>query len=166
MKHILSVKVNNAAGVLSHVTGLFTRRSYNIDSLCVGATDDIRYSVITLVIDAGVDMIGQITKQLLKLIDVIEIKNLTGEISVKRELLLISLEMKKTDRAEVLMLSRLFETTVLEMTGTTIMMQMVAEPRRVNHFLDAVKSFKILQMARTGVVALALQEDIEDSLKK
>ena len=156
MKHVLSVKVNNSAGVLSHVTGLFTRRSYNIDSLCVGATNDPRFSVITLVIHEDAAMVEQITKQLLKLIDVIEIQNLTGEISVKRELLLISLEIKKQERAELLMLSRLFETTVIEMSDTQIVLQMVAEPRRVSHFLEAIRHFKVNHMARTGVVALAL----------
>lgn len=156
MKHVLSVRVNNTAGVLSHVTGLFTRRSYNIDSLCVGETNDPRYSVITLVIDEDEAMVQQITKQLLKLIDVIEIQNLTGEGSVKRELLLASIEIKKTERAEMLMLSRLFETTVIEMSESVIVLQMVAEPRRVTHFLDAIKGFKIIHMARTGVVALAL----------
>jgi acetolactate synthase-1/3 small subunit len=156
MKHVLSVKVNNSAGVLSHVTGLFTRRSYNIDSLCVGETHDPKYSVITLVIDEDESMIGQITKQLLKLMDVIEIQNLTGEISVKRELLLISIEIKKSERAELLMLSRLFETSVIEMSDTQILLQMVAEPRRITHFLEAIQPFKVLHMARTGVVALAL----------
>jgi len=156
MKHVLSVKVNNSAGVLSHVTGLFTRRSYNIDSLCVGATNDPKYSVITLVIDEDAEMIGQITKQLLKLIDVIDIHNLTGEISVKRELMLISIEIKKSERAELLMLSRLFETTVIEMSDTEILLQLVAEPRRVSHFLEAIQPFKVKHMARTGVVALAL----------
>jgi acetolactate synthase-1/3 small subunit len=156
MKHVLSVRVNNTAGVLSHVTGLFTRRSYNIDSLCVGETNDSRYSVITLVIDEDEAMVQQITKQLLKLIDVIEIQNLTGEGSVKRELLLASIEIKKSERAEMLMLSRLFETTVIEMSESVIVLQMVAEPRRVTHFLDAIKGFKIIHMARTGVVALAL----------
>jgi acetolactate synthase-1/3 small subunit len=92
----------------------------------------------------------------LKLIDVIEIQNLTGEISVKRELLLISLEIKKQERAELLMLSRLFETTVIEMSDTQILLQMVAEPRRVTRFLEAIRHFKIVRMARTGVVALAL----------
>ncbi len=156
MKHVLSVRVNNTAGVLSHVTGLFTRRSYNIDSLCVGETHDPNFSVITLVIDEDEAMVQQITKQLLKLIDVIEIQNLTGEVSVKRELLLASIEIKKTERAEMLMLSRLFETTVIEMSESVIVLQMVAEPRRVTHFLDAIKGFKIIHMARTGVVALAL----------
>jgi acetolactate synthase-1/3 small subunit len=156
MKHVLSVRVNNTAGVLSHVTGLFTRRSYNIDSLCVGATHDPKYSVITLVIDEDEAMVQQITKQLLKLIDVIEIQNLTGEVSVKRELLLASIEIKKAERAEMLMLSRLFETTVIEMSESVIVLQMVAEPRRVTHFLEAIKAFKILHMARTGVVALSL----------
>lgn len=156
MKHVLSVKVNNAAGVLSHVTGLFTRRSYNIDSLCVGETQDPKYSVITLVIDEDASMIDQITKQLLKLMDVIEIQNLTGEISVKRELLLISIDIKKSERAELLMLSRLFETTVIEMSDTKLLLQMVAEPRRVTHFLEAIQHFKVDHMARTGVVALAL----------
>lgn len=156
MQHVLSVKVNNTAGVLSHVSGLFTRRSYNIESLCVGATDDPKFSVITLVIEESEAMIEQITKQLLKLIDVIEIKNLTGEISVKRELLLVSIEIKKNERAELLMLSRLFETTVIEMSSTQILIQLVAEPRRVHHFLEAVSGFKVTHVARTGVVALAL----------
>ncbi len=156
MKHVLSVKVNNSAGVLSHVTGLFTRRSYNIDSLCVGETNDPKFSVITLVINEDASMIDQITKQLLKLMDVIEIQNLTGEISAKRELLLVSIEIKKNERAEILMLSRLFETTVIEMSESVIVLQMVAEPRRVTHFIDAIKGFKILHMARTGVVALSL----------
>ncbi|MBV6493329.1 MAG: Acetolactate synthase small subunit [Turneriella sp.] len=156
MKHVLSVKVNNTAGVLSHVTGLFTRRSYNIDSLCVGATHDPNYSVITLVIDADDAMISQIKKQLFKLIDVIDIQNLTGENSVKRELLLICIEIKKSERAELLMLSRLFETTVIEMSDSQILLQMVAEPRRVTHFLEAIQPFKVLHMARTGVVALNL----------
>ena len=156
MKHVLSVKVNNTAGVLSHVTGLFTRRSYNIDSLCVGATNDPKYSVITLVIDEDVSMIDQITKQLLKLMDVIDIQNLTGEISVKRELLLISIEIKKNERAELLMLSRLFETTVIEMSESQILIQLVAEPRRISYFLEAITGFKVIHMARTGVVALAL----------
>ncbi|MBL8034229.1 MAG: acetolactate synthase small subunit [Leptospiraceae bacterium] len=156
MKHVLSVKVNNAAGVLSHVTGLFTRRSYNIDSLCVGETNDPKYSVITLVIDEEASMIDQITKQLLKLMDVIEIQNLTGEISVKRELLLICIEIQKNERAELLMLSRLFETTVIEMSQTQLLLQLVAEPRRVNYFLEAIEGFKVVHMARTGVVALAL----------
>lgn len=156
MQHVLSVKVNNTAGVLSHVSGLFTRRSYNIESLCVGATDDPKFSVITLVIKESEAMIEQITKQLLKLIDVIEIKNLTGEISVKRELLLVSIEIKKNERAELLMLSRLFETTVLEMSSTQILIQLVAEPRRVHHFLEAISAFKVTHVARTGVVALVL----------
>ncbi|MCX7632862.1 MAG: acetolactate synthase small subunit [Turneriella sp.] len=156
MKHVLSVKVNNSAGVLSHVAGLFTRRSYNIDSLCVGETHDPRFSVITLVIDEDAAMVEQITKQLLKLIDVIEIRNLTGEISVKRELLLIAIEIGKDERAELLMLSRLFETTVIEMSESEILLQMVAEPRRVSHFLSAIRHFRIRNMARTGVVALAL----------
>ena len=88
--------------------------------------------------------------------EVIEIKNLTGEISVKRELLLISIEIKKSERAELLMLSRLFETSVIEMSDSQILLQMVAEPRRVTHFLAAIQPFKVLHMARTGVVALAL----------
>ena len=156
MKHVLSVKVNNTAGVLSHVTGLFTRRSYNIDSLCVGATNDPKFSVITLVIDEEASMIDQITKQLLKLMDVIDIQNLTGEISVKRELLLISIEIKKNERAELLMLSRLFETTVVEMSESQILIQLVAQPRRISYFLEAIGGFKVIHMARTGVVALAL----------
>jgi acetolactate synthase I/III small subunit len=156
MKHVLSVKVNNTAGVLSHVTGLFTRRSYNIDSLCVGETHEPQFSVITLVINEDAAMIEQITKQLLKLIDVIEIHNLTGDISAKRELLLLTVEIKRTERAELLALATLFEATVVEMSASQALLQLVAEPRRTSHFIQALAAFKIKNMARTGVVALAL----------
>jgi len=165
MKHVLSVKVNNTAGVLSHVTGLFTRRSYNIDSLCVGETNDPQYSVITLVINETPEMIQQITKQLLKLIDVKEIKDLTADVSIKRELLLVTVEIKKNEKADLIALSRLFEATIVEMatstlsgksTGSTVLIQIVAEPRRVANFIQAMADFKIVNMARTGVVALAL----------
>ena len=165
MKHVLSVKVNNTAGVLSHVTGLFTRRSYNIDSLCVGETNDPKYSVITLVINETPEMIQQITKQLLKLIDVKEIKDLTADVSIKRELLLVTVEIKKTEKADLIALSRLFEATIVEMAtstqagksvGSTVLIQLVAEPRRVANFIQAMADFKIVNMARTGVVALAL----------
>lgn len=154
MKHVLSVLVNNHAGVLSHVSGLFTRRSYNIDSLSVGETADPTKSIITLVISEEEEMVRQIEKQLYKLVDVLEIRDLTGEDSLKRELLLVTVRSSPEKRAEILTLIDVFKATVVDMTEEEIMIELVANPRRVNSFLQTFSQFHIVEMARTGTIAL------------
>lgn len=154
MKHILSVTVNNSAGVLSHVSGLFTRRGYNIDSLSVGETEDSKLSVITLVVNEVEDRIKQIEKQFLKLVDVIEIQNLTGEQSLKRELLLANIKFTSENRQNLITLIQAFQGTITDMTKATLMLELVASPRRINSFLSSLKEFEITGMSRTGTVAL------------
>jgi acetolactate synthase I/III small subunit len=154
MKHILSVTVNNSAGVLSHVSGLFTRRGYNIDSLSVGETEDSKLSIITLVVNEEEDRIKQIEKQFLKLIDVIEIQNLTGEQSLKRELLLANIKFEPERRQNLVTLIQAFQGTITDMTQETLMLELVASPRRINSFLSSLKEFDFVGMSRTGTVAL------------
>ncbi|MCS6983677.1 MAG: acetolactate synthase small subunit [Leptospiraceae bacterium] len=154
MKHVLSVLVNNHAGVLSHVSGLFTRRSYNIDSLSVGETQDPTKSIITLVISEDEEMVKQIEKQLYKLVDVLEIRDLTGEDSLKRELILLTVRFSPEKRAEILTLIDVFKATVVDMTEEEIMIELVANPRRISSFLQTFSKFHIVEMARTGTIAL------------
>lgn len=154
MRHILSVTVNNSAGVLSHVSGLFTRRGYNIDSLSVGETENPRLSVITLVVNEEPERIYQIEKQFLKLVDVIDVKNLSGEQSLKRELLLANIGFSVEKRQNLITLIQAFQGTITDMTHDSLMLELVASPRRINSFLAALKEFSILSMSRTGTVAL------------
>ena len=109
MKHILSVLVNNYSGVLSHVSGLFTRRGYNIDALSVGETQDKTKSIITLVVDEDFEMVRQIEKQLYKLVDVLSIEDLTYKEALKRELLIVTVKSSKEDRREILSLVEVFK---------------------------------------------------------
>ncbi|RME89111.1 MAG: acetolactate synthase small subunit [Candidatus Hydrogenedentota bacterium] len=154
MKHILSVTVNNSFGVLSHVAGLFTRRGYNIDSLSVGETQDPTKSVITLVVNEDPKKMGQVIKQLYKLTDVIDVKNLTGEESLKRELILVTVNCPRDKRHEILNLVDVFRAQIVDMAPDAILIEMIGIPRRVSTFLHALAEYGIKNIARTGSIAL------------
>ena len=154
MRTVLSVLVRNSAGVLSHVSGLFTRRGYNIDSLSVGETEDATKSIITLVVSEEEEMVRQIEKQLYKLVDVLEIRELTGEDALKRELVLLTVKSSRETRHELLTLINVFKARVVDMSESEIMIEMVANPRRSSGFVRAFSEFGIIEMARTGTIAL------------
>lgn len=154
MKTILSVLVRNSSGVLSHVSGLFTRRGYNIDSLSVGETEDSTRSIITLVVSEGEEMVRQIEKQLYKLVDVLEIRDLTGEDALKRELIMLTVKSNRENRHELLTLIDVYKARVVDMNSSEIMIELIANPRRVSSFLTAFSEFGIVEMARTGTIAL------------
>lgn len=154
MKHVLSVTVRNHAGVLSQVSGLFTRRGYNIDSLSVGETENPDRSVITLVVHEDEAMVRQIEKQLFKIVDVLDIADLTDEDSVKRELVLMTVRADKSNRHEILTLVDVFKASVVDMTDSEIMIELVTNARRIAAFLKVFSEYGIVHMARTGMVAL------------
>lgn len=155
MKHVLSVLVNNSAGVLSHVSGLFTRRGYNIDSLSVGETEDPTRSVITIVVNEEEKMVRQIEKQLYKLMNVLRIEDLTYIESAKRELILLTVKSTKEDRNDILTLIEVFQAKVVDMTKDRVMIEMSGTPRSVASFLEAFKEIGIEKIARTGTIALS-----------
>ena len=159
MKHILSVEVNNTSGVLSHVSGLFTRRGYNIDSLSVGETEKPDRSVITLVVNEDEEMIRQIEKQLYKLVDVIEVKNLTGEESLKRELVLLTVKSDQKTRADLINLVDVFDAKIVDLTNDAVMIEMSGIPRQVATFIQIMSELGILSMARTGSIALGFPDE-------
>ena len=154
MKHTLSVLVRNHYGVLSHVSGLFTRRGYNIDSLSVGETDNPEYSIITMVVKEEPKMVRQIEQQLYKLIDVIKIDNLTNKESLQRELLLLTVEVNRANRHEILALVEVFKGIIVDMTDTAIMIEMSSNPRRIDTFIKVFSEYNIIKIARTGTIAL------------
>lgn len=163
MKHVLSVLVNNSSGVLSHVSGLFTRRGYNIDSLSVGETHNAEQSIITLVVNEEEKMVNQIIKQLYKLTDVLEISDLTYSESVKREMLLVTIHSTKENRQEILALLNAFDAKIVDMNKNHLLIEMIGSPRHTQAFLDAFKEYGIVDMARTGTVALPMRTSADVS---
>jgi len=152
---VLSVRVRNNAGVLSHVSGLFTRRGYNIDSLSVGVTENPEVSVITLVVSEAPEIVLQIEKQLKKLVDVLDIIDLTGEHSVKREVALVTIYVNKSNRHEVLTLIDVYEAHVIDITDSEVMVELLATPRRISSFIAVFADFGIKEIARTGTISLS-----------
>ena len=155
MKHILSITVNNSSGVLSHVAGLFTRRGYNIDSLSVGETQDSTKSVITLVVNEETHVLEQMKKQVSKLIDVIEIDDLTGETSLERELILLVVLANDQNRTEIASLVDSFQGKILDVSNKTMMVEFDGTPRSVSSFIKLFRKYDIQKIARTGTIALA-----------
>jgi acetolactate synthase-1/3 small subunit len=152
--HILSVLVENKAGVLARVAGLFSRRGYNIESLAVAPTDDERFSRITIVVDAESAPVEQITKQLFKLINVIKISELTPAEAVERELMLASVRADSATRSGVIELVQVFEGKIVDVGSETLTLMLSGTPTKLNDFEDLIRPFGIVELQRTGRVAL------------
>ncbi len=150
----LTVLVQNKAGVLARVAGLFARRGYNIDSLAVAPTDDESLSRITIVVDVESAPLDQIVKQLFKLINVVSISELHPRDSVERELLLATVKADGEVRARVLELVQIFEAKILNVGHTAITVSLEGSPVKVDDFEELLRPYGILELQRTGRVAL------------
>ncbi|GBF49759.1 acetolactate synthase 3 regulatory subunit [Leptospira ryugenii] len=155
MKHTLSILVNNHPGVMSHVSGLFTRRGYNIDSIAVGVTDDSEVSSMTIVLRGDETTVGHVKNQLLKLPDVLRVQDMAYASSVQRELVLISIEITEANRSEALAVCNGFGASVLEMTEDSLLMEFSGNSRQVENMIALMQKFGIREIARTGQIALA-----------
>ena len=152
--HTLVVLVENKPGVLTRVAGLFARRGFNIDSLAVAPTDDPRFSRITIVVDAESAPLEQIVKQLDKLINVVTITELDPSASVERELMLVTVAVPVEKRGEIMDLVRIFEATVMNVGVDAMMLSLAGSPSRVDDFEKLLRPYGILEIQRTGRVAL------------
>lgn len=155
MKHIISVMVENRAGVLAKVAGLFSRRGFNIDSLAVGPTDDGSISRITIVVNAENHSIEQITKQLYKLINVIKIQELDPSNIVERELVLIKVSADSKTRPEILEIVSIFRVNIVDVGKKTLIVEITGSNRKVKALEDLLRPFGILELVRTGKIACA-----------
>jgi acetolactate synthase-1/3 small subunit len=152
--HTLSVLVENKSGVLSRVANLFARRGYNIFSLAVAPTDDERFSRITIVVDVESAPLEQIVKQLDKLVNVVGISELDPRTSVERELLLATVEAGPADRAQAVELVRIFEGRILAVNQSRLTLSLEGHPSKVDDFEELLADFGIVELQRTGRVAL------------
>ncbi|MEK6645557.1 MAG: acetolactate synthase small subunit [Candidatus Firestonebacteria bacterium] len=161
MRHTISVLVENKAGVLSRVSGLFSGRGFNIESLTVGETEDPTVSRMTIVV-AGDDIIlEQITKQLNKLIDTIKVIDLTKENFINRELALIKVTAASADRSEIMQIVNIFRAKIVDISPKTFTIEATGSEDKVNALINILKGFGIKEMVRTGTVALSRATQIK-----
>ena len=155
MRQVLACIVENHPGVLSHMSGLFASRGYNIDSLTVGVTENPRYSRITIVCNGDEQILEQIRKQLSKIIDVIRVINLSATESVERELALVKVNAPGAKRAEIMEITEVFRGKVVDIGHRELTIEISGKEEKVNAFLDLMRTYGIKEVARTGVVAIA-----------
>lgn len=155
MKHTISVLVENHFGVLARVSALFSARGYNIDSLCVGETEDPSVSRMTVVVRGDENVLTQIMKQLNKLVDVIDVQDLTKESYVERELVMIKVAASGSSRSEVVEITSIFRAKVVDMGKESMIVLATGAKGKVSAFIDMMRPFGILELARTGQIAIA-----------
>ena len=153
-RQVLSVLVENTSGVLSHVSGLFSRRGYNIDSFSAGVTSDPRFTRMTIVTSGDELILEQIKKQLEKLEDVVDIKVLQPEASVTRELMLVKISANAIDRQSVLSITEIFHGKVVDVTQDSMVIEVTGHQDKLMSFLDMLADYEILELARTGLTGL------------
>ena len=154
-KHILSILVENKPGVLTRIAGLFARRGFNIDTLAVGPTDDDSVSRITLTLDGAVHPIDQVTKQLHKLVNVLKIRDLEPQETLARELALFKVSADGPARAEVMQVCEIFRAKIVDVTKRSVVVEVTGTYEKVNAFERLVRPFGLVEMARTGEIAIS-----------
>ena len=154
MKHTISVLVENHAGVLSRVSGLFSRRGFNIDSLAVGRTDDPAVSRITIVADGDEHTAQQIEKQLNKLVDTMKVRTLAPDELLARELQLIKVNATPAHRSEILTICDIMGAKIIDMTSNTLTIEISDSTVHLNRIHDLLAGYGIKEIVRTGVIAI------------
>lgn len=152
---VFSILVDNTSGVLSRISGLFSRRGYNIDSLTVGVTADSRYSRATVVAKGDETILEQIEKQLSKLVDVIDIKRLEPENSICRELIMVKLKVDEQNRQAVIAVANIFRAKIVDVGKRSLVIELTGDQSKVDAFLDLLSGYEVLELARTGITGLS-----------
>ena len=152
---VLSILVENTAGVLSRVSGLFSRRGYNIDSLSAGVTEDPRYSRMTVVVTGNDEILEQIEKQLAKLVDIKEIVELKDGASVCRELILAKVAVTAEQRQQVIAIADIFRAKIVDVSPDSLMMELTGNQAKVDAFINLLEGYEIMELVRTGITGLA-----------
>lgn len=154
-KHVLSILVENKAGVLTRIAGLFARRGFNIDTLTVGPTDDERVSRVTLTVDGALHPIDQVTKQLHKLINVLKIRDLEPGDTVARELALFKVAADGPQRGELMQITEIFRGKIVDVTKRSVIVEVTGTTEKIEAYENMVRPFGLIEMMRTGEIAIS-----------
>lgn len=150
MRHIISILMENEAGALSRVAGLFSARGYNIESLTVAPTEDASLSRMTLVTSGDENIIEQITKQLNKLVEVVKLLDLSEGPHVEREMMLIKVKAEKAQRDEIKRLVDIFRGKIIDVTDSSYLIEMTGQASKLDAFVNAVEEGLVVEVVRTG----------------
>ena len=154
MRHIISILIENESGALSRVSGLFSARAFNIESLTVAPTEDPSLSRMTIVSIGSDDVIEQITKQLNKLIDVVKVVDLSEAAHIERELMLVKVRATGKDREEMKRVADIFRGRIIDVTESSYVIELTGNTAKLDAFLDAIDRSLILETVRTGVCGI------------
>lgn len=155
MSRTLSILVDNTPGVLTRVAGLVARRGFNIDSLAVGHTEDPTRSRITLVVDAGIEKVEQVTKQLHKLVNVYKINDLTEEAHIDRELVLFKVNAEPSKRGEIIEITNVFRAKVVDVSPSSLTIEATGTDDKLQALEDMYRAYGIKEIVRTGRISLS-----------
>ena len=155
MRHIISILIENEAGALSRVSGLFSARAFNIESLTVAPTEDASLSRMTIVSTGSNEVIEQITKQLNKLIDVVKLMDMTEGPHIEREMLLMKVQAKDSAREELKRITDIFRGRIIDVTDASYIIELTGAGEKIDAFIQAVDPASILEVVRSGVSGIA-----------
>lgn len=159
MKHVLSALVMNQPGVLAQISGMLASRAFNIDSLAVGPTENEKFSRMTFVVAGGDRVLDQVRKQLEKIVTVVKVTDYVDQEHVERDLMLIKVQTDtKQDRSQIKELTDIFRGRIVDVSEGHVMIELSGQESKIGAFIDAVRPYGILEMARTGRIALARTE--------
>ena len=154
MRHVLSAVVQNQPGVLAHISGMLASRGFNIDSLAVGETEVPNLSRITFVVHGDDAELEQVRKQLDKIVTVVKVQDISSEDFVERDLMLIKVTATPQQRVEISLLVEMFRARVVDVSATDLMVEIAGQERKIEAFIDLMRPYGIIELARTGRIAL------------
>ncbi len=154
MRHVLSALVQNQPGVLAHISGMMASRGFNIDSLAVGETEDPHLSRMTFVVNGDDGVLEQVRKQLDKVVTVVKVHDISSEDYVERDLMLISIQAAPEKRTEITLLVEMFRGRVVDIAHQTMMIEISGREDKIEAFIELMRPYGILELARTGRIAL------------
>lgn len=158
-KKVFQLLVDNTSGVLSRISGLFSRRGYNIESITAGVTADPRFTRITIVTSGDDEILDQIEKQVSKLVDVRDIKVLEPDSSVYRELVMIKVKVGADNRQAVIAMADIFRAKIVDVAVDSLMVEITGNQNKIDAFINLLDGYEILELARTGITGLGRGTD-------
>lgn len=166
MKHTISVLVEDEAGVLSRIAGLFARRGFNIESLAVGPAEQVGISRLIMVVPGDDSVVEQLIKQLYKLVNVLKVQDISEKPCVERELMLVKVNATASNRAEVIQLVQIFRARIVDLSEDSLTIEVVGDPGKMVAIIQMLNKFGIREIARTGTIALIRESRVNTEYLK